>query len=54
MPQGKFSHDEVIIFGHQRVEGSDVSSYLTTFIEFKLGQTALAGYVNKWITALLL
>ena len=48
MPQVKFSHDEVIIFSDiKEMEGSDISSYITTFIEFKLDQTALTGYVNK-------
>ena len=36
------------------MKGSDVSTYFSTFIEFKLSQTAMAGNVNKLITALLL
>ena len=34
--------------------GLDVSTYFSTFIEFKLSQTAMTGNVNKLITALLL
>ena len=33
---------------------SDVSTYFSTFIEFKLSQTAMTGNVNKLNTALLL
>ena len=39
------------------MKGSDVSTYFSTFIEFKLSQTAMTamtGKVNKLITALLL
>ena len=34
------------------MKGSEVSIYFSTFIEFKLSQTALTGNVNKLITAL--
>ena len=33
---------------------SDVSTYFSTFIEFKLSQSAMTGNVNKLITGLLL
>ena len=36
------------------MDGSDVSSYFSTFIEFRLSQTAMTGNVNKLITDLLL
>ena len=36
------------------MKGSDISTYFSTFIEFKLSQTAMTGNVNKVITALLL
>ena len=36
------------------MKGSDVSTYFSTIIEFKLSQTAMTGNVNKVITALLL
>ena len=36
------------------MKGSDVPTYFSTFIEFKLSQTARTGNVNKLITALLL
>ena len=29
------------------MKGSDVSNYVSTFIEFKLSQTAMIGNVNK-------
>ena len=36
------------------MKGSDVSAYFSTFIEFKMSQTAMTENVNKLITALLL
>ena len=36
------------------MKGSDVSTYFSAFIEFKLSQIAMTGNVNKLITALLL
>ena len=36
------------------MKGSDVSTYFSTFIEFKLSQTDITGNVNKLITASLL
>ena len=36
------------------MKGSDVSTYFSTVIEFKLSQTDMTGNVNKLITALLL
>ena len=35
------------------MKGSDLSTYFSTFTEFKLSQTARTGDVNKLITALL-
>ena len=40
---------KLLFSDNKEMNGSDVSSYLTTFKEFNLGQTALTGYVNKWI-----
>ena len=54
MPLDKFSHDEVIIFGHQRLKDQIFLLIFSTFIEFRLSQTAMTGNVNKLITALLL
>ena len=31
------------------MKGSDVSTYFSTFIEFKLSQTAMTGNVNKLV-----
>ena len=36
------------------MKGLDVSTYFSTFMEFKMSQTAMTGNVNKFITALLL
>ena len=36
------------------MKGSDVSTFFSIFIEFKLSQTAMTGKVKKVITALLL
>ena len=36
------------------MDGSDVSTYFSTFIGFELSRTAMTGNVNKLITALLL
>ena len=36
------------------MNGSDVSTYFSTFIEFELSQTAMTGNVSILMTALLL
>ena len=36
------------------MKGSDVSTYFSTFIEFKLSLTAMTGNINILISALLL
>ena len=36
------------------MKGSDVPTFFSKFIVFKLSQTAMTGSVNKLITALLL